>query len=81
MFDNFSVNSLQSDLSNDTTVNPPLFSLVNTFKASVHINNITHPYTYTYEYEEVALLEKGAGHVNGVIILTPADTPANESYG
>jgi hypothetical protein len=29
---NISVNSLEGDLSNATTFNPPLFSLVNTFK-------------------------------------------------
>jgi hypothetical protein len=32
LFENFSVNSLRGDLSNSTTFNPPLFSLVNTFK-------------------------------------------------
>jgi hypothetical protein len=32
VFENFSENSLKGDLSNDTTDNPPLFSLVNTFK-------------------------------------------------
>ncbi len=32
MFENFSVNSLKGDLSNAITFNPPLFSLVNTFK-------------------------------------------------
>jgi hypothetical protein len=32
LFENLSVNSLKGDLSNATTVNPPLFSLVNTFK-------------------------------------------------
>jgi hypothetical protein len=32
MFENFSENGLKEDLSNDTTDNPPLFSLVNTFK-------------------------------------------------
>ncbi len=31
-FENFRENSLKGDLSNDITVNPPLFSLVNTFK-------------------------------------------------
>ncbi len=31
LFENFHENSLKRDLSNDTTVNPPLFSLVNTF--------------------------------------------------
>jgi hypothetical protein len=31
LFENFSVNSLKGDLSNSTTFNPPLFSLVNTF--------------------------------------------------
>ncbi len=31
LFENFSENSLKGDLSNDTTHNPPLFSLVNTF--------------------------------------------------
>ena len=30
--ENFRENSLKRDLSNDTTVNPPLFSFVNTFK-------------------------------------------------
>ncbi len=32
LFENFSENSLKGDLSNDTTLNQPLFSLVNTFK-------------------------------------------------
>jgi hypothetical protein len=32
LFENFSVNSLKWNLSNNITVNPPLFSLVNTFK-------------------------------------------------
>jgi hypothetical protein len=32
LFENFSENNLKGDLSNDTTNNPPLFSLVNTFK-------------------------------------------------
>jgi hypothetical protein len=32
LFENFSVNSLKGDLSNPITFNPPLFSLVNTFK-------------------------------------------------
>jgi hypothetical protein len=32
LFENHSENSLKPDLSNDTTANPPLFSLVNTFK-------------------------------------------------
>ncbi len=31
LFENFREISLKQDLSNDTTVNPPLFSLVNTF--------------------------------------------------
>jgi hypothetical protein len=31
-FKNFRENSLKGDLSNDITFNPPLFSLVNTFK-------------------------------------------------
>ncbi len=33
-FENFRKNSLKGDLSNDITLNPPLFSLVNTFKHS-----------------------------------------------
>ncbi len=33
LYENHSENSLKGDLSNDTTVNPPLFSLDNTFKA------------------------------------------------
>ncbi len=32
MFENLSVNSLKGDLSKASTFNPPLFSLVNTFK-------------------------------------------------
>ena len=32
LYENHSEDSLKGDLSNDTTVNPPLFSLVNTFK-------------------------------------------------
>ncbi len=32
LFENVSVSSLKRDLSNATTFNPPLFSLVNTFK-------------------------------------------------
>jgi hypothetical protein len=31
LYENHSENSLKGDLSNDTTVSPPLFSLVNTF--------------------------------------------------
>ncbi len=36
LFENFREYSLKRDLSNDTTDNPPLFSLVNTFKGTVH---------------------------------------------
>jgi hypothetical protein len=36
LFENLSENSLKGDLSNDTTFNPPLFSLFNTF-ASIEI--------------------------------------------
>ncbi len=32
LFENFRENSLKGDLSNDTTVTPPLLSLVNSFK-------------------------------------------------
>jgi hypothetical protein len=32
LFENFSENSLKGDLSNAANSNPPLFSLVNTFK-------------------------------------------------
>jgi hypothetical protein len=32
LFENFSENSLKGDLPYDTTLTPPLFSLVNTFK-------------------------------------------------
>jgi hypothetical protein len=35
LFENLSVNSLKGDLSNATTFNPPLFSMVNTFKTAV----------------------------------------------
>jgi hypothetical protein len=33
LYENLSVNSFKGDLSNATTFNPPLFSLVNTFKS------------------------------------------------
>jgi hypothetical protein len=33
-FENFRKISLKGDLSNDISLNPPLFSLVNTFKAT-----------------------------------------------
>jgi hypothetical protein len=35
LFENFREISLKRDLSNDTTVSPPLFSLVNTFKTRI----------------------------------------------
>jgi hypothetical protein len=38
LFENFSVNSLKRDLANNITVNPPLFSFVNTFKESFLID-------------------------------------------
>jgi hypothetical protein len=39
LFENFRENSLKRGLSNDTTVNPPRFSLVNTFKYGVRSTN------------------------------------------
>jgi hypothetical protein len=36
LYENRSENSLKGDPLNDTTLNPPLFSLVNTFKISGH---------------------------------------------
>ncbi len=41
LFENLSVNSLKRDQSNDTKINPPLFSLVNTFKL---LNNWSKKY-------------------------------------
>ncbi len=41
-FENFRENSLKGDLSNDITLNPPFFSLVNTFKLII----ITSSYPY-----------------------------------
>jgi hypothetical protein len=38
LFENFREHSLKQDLSNDTTVNPSLFSLVNTFKDAIFLN-------------------------------------------
>jgi hypothetical protein len=32
LFENLNENSIKGDLSNDNTINPPLFSLVSTFK-------------------------------------------------
>jgi hypothetical protein len=44
LLENLSVNSLKRDLSNALTFNPPLFSLVNTFKGrSVAIFSEAHP--------------------------------------
>jgi hypothetical protein len=40
-FENHSVNSLKQDLSIDTTVNPPLFSLENTFDIILNISGCT----------------------------------------
>jgi hypothetical protein len=40
LFENHSENRMKPDLSNDTTVNPPLFSLVNTFKISCKFDKI-----------------------------------------
>ncbi len=40
LYENHSENSLKADLSNDTTVNPPLFSLVNTFKAVFPVSTL-----------------------------------------
>jgi hypothetical protein len=37
VFENLNVNSLKGDLSNATTFNPPLFSLVNTFNVNSYI--------------------------------------------
>ncbi len=36
LYENRSENSLKGDPLNDTTVNPPLFSLVNTFKEDTY---------------------------------------------
>jgi hypothetical protein len=40
LYENHSENSLKGDLSNDATVNPPLFSLVNTFKKMLPGKNL-----------------------------------------
>jgi hypothetical protein len=40
LFENLSVNILKGDLSNDTTFEPPLFSLVNTFKSKQIFQNV-----------------------------------------
>jgi hypothetical protein len=37
LFENFSKNSLKGDLSNNTTLDPPLFSLANTFKVGLKL--------------------------------------------
>jgi hypothetical protein len=43
--ENLSVNSLKGDLSNAPTFNPPLFSLVNTFKGGIRQSFQQHEYT------------------------------------
>jgi hypothetical protein len=49
LFENHSENSLKPDLSNDTSVNPPLFSLVNTFNIKKRIKQ-EKIWTYTGAY-------------------------------
>jgi len=39
-FENFRDNSLKGGLSNDITINPPLFSLVNTFKVIFAVSSL-----------------------------------------
>ena len=43
LLENFSVNSLKWGLSNDTITNPPLFSLVNTFKRCPSVRGFRRP--------------------------------------
>jgi hypothetical protein len=40
LFENFREHRLKQDLSNDTTINLPLFSLVNTFKLYLFVNRL-----------------------------------------
>jgi hypothetical protein len=40
LFENFSENSLKGDLPYDTTLTPPLFSLVNTFKSGLSAESL-----------------------------------------
>jgi hypothetical protein len=54
--------SLKRDLSNDTTVNPPLFSLVNTFKEKKIFGATLH-YSSPNQYKD----EDGVGHTDTVI--------------
>jgi hypothetical protein len=42
LYENRSENSLKGDPSNDTTVNPPLFSLVNTFNVGHQLDCYVH---------------------------------------
>ncbi len=43
LFENFSENSLKGDLPNDTTLTPPLFSLVNTFNIFIAMKPMRIP--------------------------------------
>jgi hypothetical protein len=49
LYENHSENNLTGDLSNDTTVNPPLFSLVNTFKVTrnLHVEKYYYLMSFT----------------------------------
>ncbi len=58
LFENLSVNSLKVDLSNDITFNPPLFSLVNTFKPTqTGINRNRYTFYTTKSSEPLKNLE------------------------
>ncbi len=50
LFENFSVNSLKGDLSNAITINPPLFSLVNSFKFGPNDNWVSQRSANTRTY-------------------------------
>jgi hypothetical protein len=50
LFENFRENSLKQDLSNDTTVNPPHFSLVNTFKTNSNPQYWQKQLRFSYSY-------------------------------
>ncbi len=58
LLENFSENCLKGYLSNDTTLNPPLFSLVNTFKGScfficVNLNGLRTFQGYSSQHNNI----------------------------
>jgi len=75
LFENLSENSLKGDLSNAATVNPPLFSFVNTFNAKFVTHSSTVSYCFKTNCRETnrAMVEE-----IGVVCVTHTDYKNNK---